>query len=210
VATTKLSEKGSKKLNDREMRFVMEYLIDYNGTRAARAVYKCKTEKAYSIMGCKLLKRPHVAAMVGKLRRETLEKLEVDREEALKQVYYLATRSGADFVEEDGMLIENVHNLPERAQQAVDGIEQEVTEYETQAGTIRKVKTKLKLVSKAKVLELAMRHLGLFAPEKHEHRHVTLDWDAIADRSRNKTEVLEAKFVEPERLEDGNGNGRSD
>ena len=90
MATTVLRKtKPRKKLNDRELRFVMEYLVRYDATQAVLdAGYSCKTRSQASVMGCKLMKRPYVARMVGELRRETVEKLELEREAVLRQLYY--------------------------------------------------------------------------------------------------------------------------
>ena len=73
--------------------------------------------------------------MVGKYHRETRERLQVEAAEILEQLVYCATRSGADFCDEDGRLIQNVHDMPVRAQQAIDGIKQKVRKLTYEDGT---------------------------------------------------------------------------
>jgi len=210
MASTKLSKRGSNKLTDRELRFAMEYLIDFNAKRAAReAGYKGK-DKSLGVMACKVLARPRVAALIGKLRREQLAELELSRREILEQLYYLATRSGTDFVDEKGILIENINDLPKRAQEAIDGIEQEITTITYDDGSeVQKVKTKLRLVPKATALDMAMKHKGMFAAEKHDHRVMVLDWDALLQGPNGKPkhngedDPIERKILEVEAIQEG-------
>ncbi len=200
MASTKLKKRAVRsKLNDKEMRFVMEYLVDYNGVRAVKAAgYSWKNNSQASVMACRLLKKKHIADMVGKLRRETVEKLELDREEVLKQLFYLATRSGADFVDDDGHIITDLRKLPERACQAVDGIEQDITTTTYDDGsTIERVKTKLKLVGKGGAIDMAMKRFGLYAPQEVEGQlTVKLPWDQLVQGPNGEADLIESRIVE--------------
>lgn len=62
-------------MTDRQELFCREYVVDYNGTRAAqRAGYSEKT--AYS-MACALLKKPEVLDQIRRLQAEQVERLSI-------------------------------------------------------------------------------------------------------------------------------------
>ena len=71
-------------LNDKQQRFVNEYLIDLNATQAAiRCGYSEKT--AYS-QGQRLLKKDDIQKEVRKAQQKTINKLEITREDILKDL----------------------------------------------------------------------------------------------------------------------------
>lgn len=164
--------------SDKMRKFAYEYLIDRNATQAAiRAGYSKKTA---GVRGQKLLKHPVIAAWLGKQAKQDLERLQLDREEVLRQLFYLATRSGVDFVDENGRIITDIHKLPVRAQEAIDGIKQKVKRYTTENGEeIEEVQTELKLVGKGGAIDMAMKHFGLYAPERQDVKMAVLDWDKL-------------------------------
>jgi len=165
-------------------------MVDHKPKAAAiRAGYSPKTA---DVKAQQLLKNPIIKAALGKLERLDVEKLELDRHEVLRQLYYCVTREARDFVDENGKLVTDVNKLPQRAQCAVDGIEQEI-HYDSEGNEY--IKTKYKLVSKAAVLDMAMKHKGLFAPDQQEVRHV-LDWDALCKPAAMPANVIETKALE--------------
>lgn len=64
---------AEEKLSHKEERFCLEYLIDYNQTKAAiRAGY---AEKNAAKQGCLLMKKPAVLARIRQLQKEQAERL---------------------------------------------------------------------------------------------------------------------------------------
>src|SRR5580698_7912170 len=108
MGKTSVSKRGinEERLTDKQRRFVHEYLIDYNGTRAA-------TEAGYKnpqVIASKLLNNNSlVKKAIGKAQSDLLDTLGLTREEALKQLFYCLTRSAKDFCDKDGNLITNVN-----------------------------------------------------------------------------------------------------
>lgn len=177
-----------------ETRFIAEYLIDYNASRAAKAAGYSSTSA-----GTKLLAKPLVKQIIAAKERQTVKKLELTREEVLKQLYFAATRSAADFCDSSGKIITNIHLLDERAQNTIDGIEQTVF---IDAEGNETIKTKLKLVPKATAIDLAMKHKGLFASTKFEGevRH-TLNWgDMTKPLARDSADEIEEMINNPKLL----------
>lgn len=150
-----------------EQKFVMELLAagDWNLTAAVRKAYpRVKHPSTYANT---LIKRPRVRALLGKIMKDDIDRLGLKREEVLLQVWYCLTRSASDFIDEDGSLRE-IHAMGQRAQACIDGLDiEEFIDDET--GEVAKRKIKLKLVPKAQAIDMAMKHLGLNAPEEHRH-----------------------------------------
>ena len=202
MATTDYTERGASldRLNDRQRRFVLEYQLDYNGTRSAIAAGYSK--KTAGLRAIKLLKHKVIQAIIGKSQLQSRKRLELETAEILEQLAYLATRSGADFVDAKGRLFENVHDMPERAQQSIDGIKQKVKRYTLPDGTeIEEVETEFKLVSKLGSIDLAMKHKGLFAEQTVNHNmKMVLDFDAMCEPSK-VVDAIDVRLIEEEQTD---------
>ena len=83
-------DENRKKLTDRQERFCLEYIIDYNATDAAiRAGYSKKT--AYSI-GSENLKKPELLARVRELQTEQAERLCINADWVVMQLVEVYNR----------------------------------------------------------------------------------------------------------------------
>ena len=83
------------KLNEKQKRFVKEYIIDYNATKSAqRAGYSEKT--AYSI-GSELLNKPEVQEALQKQIEKVNNKAEASAEEAIKMCRDIALIDAEDY-----------------------------------------------------------------------------------------------------------------
>jgi len=85
----------ASKLTAKQQRFVQEYLVDYNATRAAiQAGYSAK----YAGQNAdKLLKNTNVAAELRRLGQKTAEKLDISREWLMQELRYVAAARLPDF-----------------------------------------------------------------------------------------------------------------
>lgn len=93
----------------------------------------------------------------------------------------MATRDPIDLCDPDTGEIQtdDLREIPERMRRAIDGIKQKVRTYRNPAGEeVREVETELKLCSKVASVDMLMKHLSLYAAEKHAHE-ITADWDAM-------------------------------
>lgn len=72
---------SGKKLNQQQELFCQEYIVDYNGTQAARrAGY---SEKTASMQASRLLRNDNILARVRAIQKERLEKLAVTQESVI-------------------------------------------------------------------------------------------------------------------------------
>lgn len=148
-------------LNDREARFVVEYLKDLNITRAAKAAgYSKKTAAA---QGSRLLKNVDVAAAVQAGQAKRLERVELKGEDILRELLRIATSDLGQAYDENGDL-KAIHDIPEDVRRAIAGIEVDVIgtgDKEDGTGTPLGFTKKVKLWDKLRAAELLLKHLGL-------------------------------------------------
>lgn len=148
-------------LNDKQKRFVAEYLVDGNATQAAiRAGYSQKT--AYS-QGQRLLKHAEVATAIAKGQRRVADKLEITVEriaEELAKIGFSDLRKAFD-----GNRLLRPDEWPDDAAAAISSIE--VVTRPIGEGEVEYVH-KLKLWDKRAALVDLGKHLGMFV-ERVEH-----------------------------------------
>lgn len=182
-----------KRLTDRERRFVLEYLLDYNGKRAAIAAGYSK--KVAHVTASKLLRKSKIARAIGRLQRDDVERLELRRDEIIKHLYYAVTRDPLDIYDADGEVLP-LDEMSERARACIDSIDRKVTYRKGKNGrTYKTVETHVRLVPKAQALDMAMKHKGLFAPDQHEHIIGPFDWNALIQRGDPRLDPVEQRLL---------------
>ncbi|WP_373503036.1 terminase small subunit [Aestuariivirga sp.] len=138
-------------LTPKQRRFVQEYLIDLNGTAAARrAGYSAKTANELAV---KVKKSPHVARAIADA---LAERAGVTRAFIVDELAKVARANAGDYFEwgPGGLVIKASADLTEDQKAAVAEVSQTVTET---GGTVR-----VKLHDKIAALEKLGRVLGMF------------------------------------------------
>ena len=153
------------KLPNRQARFVAEYLIDLNATKAAiRAGYSKKT--AYS-QGQRLLKNVEIASQVADKTGKRLDRLEISADRVLQELAKLAFYDPGALLESDGSM-KQIREIDDLTRMAVAGLE--VTELFEGTGDEKHAYglcKKIKLADKGQNLERLGRYFKLFT-EKSE------------------------------------------
>ena len=86
----------ASKLTAKQRRFVQEYLIDFNATRAAiQAGY---SEKTARFIGAENLTKPNIQAEIQRLGQKTAQKLEITRESIMQELAAVGFARTSDFV----------------------------------------------------------------------------------------------------------------
>lgn len=180
-------EKVKKELSPLQQRFIDEFLVDLNGTQAARrAGY---SEKGAEAQACALLRNPRVSAVIAVRRAKTADKLEVTVERIIAEYAKLGFANMADYITGEGSARSVDLSKLTRDQAAAI---QEIT-VDTIAGAEGDpvvTRTKLKLADKRGSLDSLAKHLGMFV-ERHqvdvtvEHKSALVDkiLDAIRGRA---------------------------
>ena len=133
-------------MNNRRQRFIDEYMIDFNATRAAIAAgYATKTAKDQA---SKLLSTPEVRDEVNRRKAEACEGLRISAERVLWEMAALGFSNIFNYVEvADGEL--RLKEMPAEMQGAVSGIK------------VTKNGVEIKLHDKLKALEFLAKYTGL-------------------------------------------------
>lgn len=142
-------------VKQRRTRFVKEYLLEQNATKAAIAAgYSAKTAHA---QGSRLLKNAEVRARIEQKNTELNNKLDLTAERLKAELARLCYFDAANFFNPDGSA-KAITDLDEDSRRAIAGFEMAELyegsgEERKQAGYIKK----FKLPDKTRAIELAMR-----------------------------------------------------
>lgn len=82
-----------------EERFVQEYLIDLNGTRACMAAFPALKITSARVQACRLLVKPNLVAAIAKAKAARSAKTGITADEALEHVWGIATADVRELVE---------------------------------------------------------------------------------------------------------------
>jgi phage terminase small subunit len=156
-------------LTGKQRQFCEEYVIDWNGTRAAkRAGYSKKTAH---VVASENLTKPNVRAYVEYLRENVAEAAGIS---ALwvAQHYKSQVESGVDKVFQDWFNRKDFDELPEAVKACIKKIETRIETYTTKDGQeIQQEQVKLEFYDKQTALRGLRDMLGLDQPTRTETKH---------------------------------------
>jgi len=138
----------------KQLRFVDEYLVDLNATRAAvRAGY---ARNSAHVTGARLLRNAKVRAEIDRRETERAAQLGISHERVLETLGAIAFADIATVFDADGAL-KPIADIPPETRAALQDI------VLRQSGADGDMKTvRIRMANKLKALELLARHLGLF------------------------------------------------
>lgn len=162
MAAGKKQNKNSG-LTENEKKFCDEYLVDYNGTKAAiRAGYSKKTACSQA---SRLLRKVNVIQYLNSRKQKFIEKLEITQERTMQEIGRIAFSDIRRLYDDNGCF-KKINCMDDDIAAAIAG--SEVFEEFSGSGRSRKkigITTKLKLWDKAKGLEMLAKHFGVFKDE---------------------------------------------
>jgi len=163
------------KLTEKQKRFVDEYLIDLNATRAYKAAYpSVKKDEVAASASVRLLRNVKVQEYLKERQSDLQKRTEITQDKVLNELAKIAFSSGADFAQvvtkkkrrhvwndeikeyelsdeyEQFVELKDTDSLPEDKKAAIASIK------ETKFGIA------VESCDKVKALELIGRHLGMF------------------------------------------------
>ena len=150
------------KLTAKQIRFVDEYLVDFNGTQAAiRAGY---SEKTAAATAARLLRNVNIQAEISRRQKDLQRRTEVTQERVVMELARVAFADATDFVQVETRII----NRGEVKVPIELAVHKETAELSAdQRAAIASIKqgangVEIKLHDKIKALELLGRHIGMF------------------------------------------------
>ena len=157
------------KLTKKQSLFALEYIKDFNASRAALAAgYAPKS--AYSI-GCTLLKNHKVNAAISRYKQERVERVSIDADYVLRRLAQIDMMDISDIFDGENLL--PVKDWPKVWRTTLSALDikqiREMSEDGTPAKAILK---KIKWPDKLRTLELIGKHVGVKAfAEQYQHTH---------------------------------------
>ena len=143
-------------MNDKQERFVDEYLVDLNATKAAeRAGYSKKT--AYS-QGQRLLKNVEIQKAIQDAQKKLSERTQITQERVLQEYAKIAFFDPKKIFNDDGTL-KQIGELDDDVAAVIGGIDVVVNQSDKDEPEYTK---KIKLIDKKGALDSIARHLGMF------------------------------------------------
>ena len=138
-------------LNEKQKRFVSEYIIDLNAKQAAiRAGY---SPKGAEPQASRLLSNAKIQVEIAKAMEDRGKRTGITQDRVLAELSAIAFAKATDYVEvgEDGLVkIKPTAELTDEQKKAIASIKEGANGIE------------IKLTDKTKALEMLSRHLGLF------------------------------------------------
>lgn len=165
-----MSNRPSHGLNDQQLRFADEYLIDFNASAAYERAGYAARGKARDANASRLLANPELQAYLSTRKQALLKRTETDQDAALERLKALALGDRRALFNPEGGF-KDIHEMTVEQAAMIQGIE--VVEMATGTGKARKVigyTKKVKLVNSLDAVRTLGQHFGLFA-KKHEHTH---------------------------------------
>lgn len=147
-------------ITHRQLKFVVEYLVDLNATQAAiRAGY---AKKGAHVHASRMLRNPKIMAEIDRRRKVTQERVEVKTEDVLREILRLAMVDIGDAFHEDGTM-KPLKEMSVDVRRAISAVEVESI-FAGRGGDREQVGalTKIKFWDKKGSLELLGKHLKLF------------------------------------------------
>ena len=161
-------------MTKKQKRFVNEYLIDLNATRAYKVAYpSVKKDETAAQAGSRMLRNVKVAAYIQERMEERQKRTEITQDRVLQELAAIAFAKATDYAEikNECVRIRDTAELDEQQIRALAGIEE------------GKFGIKVKLNDKEKALELLGRHLGMFKDK--------VEVSGLEDEKKKLGEILE-------------------
>lgn len=169
------SSKKKRNLTKREALFCRNYVIHYNGTRAAReSGYTLNTSRQCAY---ELLTRPYIQKEVNRLRKEQEKRLELSHEFVLRELMRIAKFDIRQAFNADGSL-KDIRSMPEDTARSISGIDVDELYAPKKGGKGREQvgwTKKIRSCDKVRALTALAQHLGLFDRGKDDQREIKVN-----------------------------------
>lgn len=169
----------TRRLTDRQHRFVLEFAKLDNATAAARAAGYTGSDKYLQKRGCILAASPRIAAAIAERRREVAATARISAERVLQEYARIAFHDPRRLFDAEGRP-RPITELSEDEASAIAGLE--VASVGNDRIGVGQV-TKVKLADRLAALDALAKHLGLVQPDGTRVTvNVGPDWRALVRR----------------------------
>jgi len=150
-----------KDLTERQYIFCIEYLTDYNATRAAtKAGY---SEKTADSQGSRMLKNVKVKAFIDKKTKERSDKLDITADRVLEEIANIAFFDIRKVFQGNSLI--QVDDLDDKTARAIASVKSRVEKLDGENfAEIVEIKSNDKL----KALDMLSKHIGLYEKDNEQ------------------------------------------
>jgi hypothetical protein len=165
-----LTKPSLDKLNPNELSFVSHLIADdlWRPVVAARkAGYNNPSQAAHFMM-----QKPHIAAALGREQRRRLERLQLKADEVLSMLatgLFFNPLSLFRPSAKGGWVVEDLDKIPDEIGRLIEEIKTRTVEELVDDNVRVTTYFEIKMISKCRLLELAMKHFGIEGSTKIEH-----------------------------------------
>lgn len=183
-------KKEEMNLTPKQERFCQEYIIDFNGTRAAVDVRYSK--RSARVTACRLLTKANILKRIAELLKDRSERTRISQDMVLYELIGLLTSDIADFVElEEGgeLRIKPFNKIPKGKTRVIKSIKEDrIMKDDPKSqddAMIIHDKITFTLHGKEKAIELSMKHLGMLIENiKHSGKIILKHQLSIKDMKK--------------------------
>jgi hypothetical protein len=187
-----------EQLTEKQQLFVTEYVADMDRLRAVTEAGYKGNEVSLRVMANKLLKAPKIQAAIAEVGVPMLDAARLTAENILQQLARFLWCDLAIYLDDEGCLKVPLCKLPEDVRQCIEGWE--IEDVFDKKGNKIGTKTRVKPVSKAKALELAMKYRQLVTPNSvtniQNNNTIQFDWSKFYDTPPNVIEERMTQILE--------------
>lgn len=202
---------GEKLLTDKQALFVMEYVRDGNGARAAQAAGVdpgSASNQAYCWLN-DTKKYGHVIKAVRQAFADKRASCEIDAKEVVRELAHTAFLNIKDVVDENDVPLP-ISQMPDHVTSAIKRLKiSHRVDHSAPDGEDGDEPQKVRIIDiefhdKLGALKQLAQHLGLLKESDHYHQHVHIDWNGLFNRRPpeviKQQDFVEGKLAEMERL----------
>ena len=157
-------EKHTQSLTPKQEMFCQEYIIDFNGTRAAIAAGY--SEKTATVTANETLRKPYIATRLQELMKAREERTEITQDMVVKELAKVAFINADQFYHDNGD-VKYLSEMDTNTRAALSGYS--IKTINIGDGMVEHIPVH-KTHDKMKALELLGKHLGIFI-DKQEITH---------------------------------------
>ncbi len=151
--------------------FCKEYVIDLNGARAYREVYKC-SDKAAESGASRTLRIAKVKARIRELRKGLEKKTGISAERVINEYAKVAFANVKSVLSKDNEILD-ISQLPDEIAAAVESIQSDIR-HDSGDSEGYTEKVKVKFHSKLGALSDLGKHLGIFKKDNEQSKPLPL------------------------------------
>lgn len=153
-----------EKLSPQRQTFVKEYVVDFNGVRAATAAGYKGAKTSIANAADRNLNNPLVQQAIKECLLPAVQEAELSVEKVLNQLHNFVFHDLTEYIDDAGFLTCSPKELPKHLRQCIKEINGSKI-YDNENGEVVGERCRITLVDKEKALGHALKYLGLIQPD---------------------------------------------